>query len=60
MARAVDNAGRIELISRPSASAMSGLRRSTREKAARFEEFGCTFCYQITPGKLDLPGAGRN
>ena len=29
-----------------------------RKKAARFEEFGCTFCHKITPGKMGLTEAG--
>ena len=29
-----------------------------RLKAARFEEFGCTFCHKITPGKLGLTEVG--
>ena len=29
-----------------------------RQKAARFEEFGCTFCHKITPGKLGLTEVG--
>ena len=35
-------------------------RRSSqqRQKAARFEEFGCTFCHKITPGKLGLTDVG--
>jgi len=28
-------------------------------KAARFEEFGCTTCHQITPGKLGLTEYGK-
>lgn len=28
------------------------------QKAARFEEFGCTFCHKITPGKLGLTDVG--
>jgi cytochrome c551/c552 len=34
--------------------------RSTEErhKAARFQEFGCTTCHQITPGKLGLTAYG--
>jgi cytochrome c551/c552 len=34
--------------------------RSTEEKqkAARFQEFGCTTCHQITPGKLGLTSYG--
>lgn len=29
-----------------------------RQKAERFEEFGCTACHKITPGKLDLTEIG--
>ena len=29
-----------------------------REKAAKFEEFGCTTCHRITPGKLGLTPYG--
>jgi cytochrome c551/c552 len=29
-----------------------------RQKAQRFEEFGCTTCHRITPGKLDLTEIG--
>lgn len=29
-----------------------------RQKAERFEEFGCTACHKITPGKLDLTELG--
>jgi len=29
-----------------------------RQKAARFEEFGCTTCHKITPGKLGLTEIG--
>jgi hypothetical protein len=29
-----------------------------KRKAARFEEFGCTTCHQITPGKLGLTAYG--
>ena len=29
-----------------------------REKAARFEEFGCTACHRLTPGKLNLTEVG--
>jgi len=29
-----------------------------RQKAARFREFGCTFCHQITPGKAGLTEVG--
>jgi hypothetical protein len=34
--------------------------RSTKEKqkAARFQEFGCTTCHQIAPGKLGLTAYG--
>ena len=34
--------------------------RSTqqRQKAARFEEFGCTTCHKITPGKMGLTEIG--
>lgn len=28
------------------------------QKAARFEEFGCTACHMLTPGKLDLTEVG--
>lgn len=30
-----------------------------KEKAARFQEFGCTTCHQITPGKLGLTEYGK-
>jgi cytochrome c551/c552 len=30
-----------------------------RVKAAHFEEYGCTTCHQITPGKLGLTGYGK-
>src|SRR5262249_30967398 len=30
-----------------------------KEKAARFEEFGCSTCHQITPGKLGLTDYGK-
>ena len=30
-----------------------------KQKAARFQEFGCTTCHQITPGKLGLTGYGN-
>ncbi len=30
-----------------------------RAKAARFEEFGCTFCHQIRPGEMGLTEIGR-
>jgi cytochrome c551/c552 len=30
-----------------------------KEKAARFKEFGCTECHQITPGKLGLTESGK-
>jgi hypothetical protein len=35
-------------------------RRSTqqRQRAARFEEFGCTACHKLTPGRLDLTDVG--
>jgi hypothetical protein len=35
-------------------------KRSTpqRQKAARFEEFGCTACHKLTPGKMSLTEAG--
>ena len=29
-----------------------------KEKATRFQEFGCTTCHQIIPGKLGLTGYG--
>jgi len=29
-----------------------------RQKAARFEEFGCTTCHKITPGKMGLTDLG--
>ena len=29
-----------------------------RQKASRFEEFGCTFCHRITPGKMGLTEVG--
>jgi cytochrome c551/c552 len=29
-----------------------------RQKAARFEQFGCTFCHKIAPGKLGLTDVG--
>ncbi len=29
-----------------------------KQKAARFKEFGCTTCHQITPGKLGLTSYG--
>jgi len=29
-----------------------------QKKASRFQEFGCTFCHQITPGRLSLTGVG--
>ena len=29
-----------------------------REKAQRFEEFGCTACHKLTPGKLALTDVG--
>jgi hypothetical protein len=28
------------------------------KKAARFQEFGCTFCHKITPGKMGLTEIG--
>lgn len=28
------------------------------EKARRFEEFGCTACHKLTPGKLGLSEVG--
>jgi hypothetical protein len=39
---------------------MSEARRSEaqKQKAARFEEFGCTFCHTISPGKLELTEVG--
>jgi len=39
---------------------MSESRRSEaqRQKAARFEEFGCTFCHKISTGKLELTEVG--
>jgi hypothetical protein len=39
---------------------MSESRRSEaqKQKAARFEEFGCTFCHKIAPGKLELTEVG--
>jgi cytochrome c551/c552 len=30
-----------------------------KQKAARFQEFGCTTCHQITPGKLGLTSYGN-
>lgn len=35
-------------------------RRSTQQvrKAARFQEFGCTFCHKVDPGKLSLTDIG--
>ena len=30
-----------------------------RRKAARFEEFGCTVCHKITPGKMGLTPVGE-
>lgn len=30
-----------------------------KQKAARFQEFGCTTCHQITPGKLGLTEDGK-
>jgi hypothetical protein len=29
-----------------------------RQIAARFDEFGCTFCHRITPGKVGLTEVG--
>ncbi len=29
-----------------------------KQKATRFEEFGCTFCHRITPGKMGLTEVG--
>jgi cytochrome c551/c552 len=29
-----------------------------RDKAARFEEFGCTACHKLSPGKLELTDVG--
>lgn len=29
-----------------------------RRKAARFEQFGCTMCHQITPGKMGVTEVG--
>ena len=29
-----------------------------RQKAERFEEFGCTACHKLTPGKLGLTEVG--
>jgi cytochrome c551/c552 len=29
-----------------------------RQKAARFQEFGCTFCHKIIPGKMGLTEVG--
>ena len=29
-----------------------------RQRAARFEEFGCTSCHRLTPGKLSLTEVG--
>jgi hypothetical protein len=29
-----------------------------RRKAARFEEFGCTFCHKVGPGKMGLTEVG--
>ena len=31
-----------------------------KEKAARFQEFGCTTCHQVIPGKLGLTEYGKN
>ena len=33
-------------------------RPEQRQKAARFQEFGCTACHRITPGKMDLTEVG--
>jgi cytochrome c2 len=33
-------------------------RPEQRRKAERFEEFGCTACHKITPGKMDLTEVG--
>jgi cytochrome c551/c552 len=33
-------------------------RPEQRQKAARFEDFGCTACHKITPGKMDLTEVG--
>jgi cytochrome c551/c552 len=30
-----------------------------KQKAARFEQFGCTTCHQIVPGKLGLTDYGK-
>ena len=30
-----------------------------KQRAARFEEYGCSTCHQITPGKLGLTEYGR-
>ena len=30
-----------------------------KQKAARFQEFGCTTCHQITPGKMGLTEYGK-
>jgi cytochrome c2 len=36
-----------------------GQRTATqKQKAARFEEFGCTLCHRITPGKMALTEVG--
>ena len=39
---------------------LPGEKRSSqqREKAQRFEEFGCTDCHKLTPGKLGLTEVG--
>jgi hypothetical protein len=29
-----------------------------QHKAARFEEFGCTFCHKLAPGKMAMTEAG--
>ena len=33
-------------------------RSEQRQKVERFEEFGCTACHQVTPGKLSLTEVG--
>jgi hypothetical protein len=30
-----------------------------KHKVARFEQFGCTTCHQIVPGKLGLTSSGQ-
>ena len=37
-----------------------GTQRSAeqKDKAQRFDEFGCTLCHQIVPGKMGLTGLG--